>query len=117
MPIPHFVRQIDLTERGISSGGRQTDYLIRNHGFPVGRMLSPLIRGWTEEEVTEWLASPFRKRSVPAAARVSNSRNRSTVKHQTPPKHNGPPFFAEGAALLLLHHLELIWWGPDQLRF
>jgi hypothetical protein len=57
MAIPHFVRQDDLTERRISSDGRQTDYLIKHHGFPRGRMLSPLIRGWTEEEVTEWLAS------------------------------------------------------------
>jgi predicted DNA-binding transcriptional regulator AlpA len=55
--IPRFLRQADLTERQISSGGRQTDYLIKHHEFPTGRMLSPLIRGWTEEEVSGWLAT------------------------------------------------------------
>ena len=57
MPIPHFVVQDDLAERKISSSARQTKYLQEHHGFPLGRMLSPQIRGWTEQEITDWLAS------------------------------------------------------------
>jgi predicted DNA-binding transcriptional regulator AlpA len=55
--IPNFVTQADLREKRISSGKAQTDYLIKHHGFPPGRMLSPQIRGWTESEIGDWLAT------------------------------------------------------------
>jgi predicted DNA-binding transcriptional regulator AlpA len=57
MAVPYFLVQADLTDRKISSGRRQTDYLVEHHGFPIGRMLSPLIRAWTEPEIAEWLAT------------------------------------------------------------
>ena len=57
MAIPRFLLQADLRESRISSDSRQTKYLVDNHGFPPGRMLSPYVRGWTEEEVADWLAS------------------------------------------------------------
>jgi predicted DNA-binding transcriptional regulator AlpA len=57
MAVPHFFTQPDLKKRKISSSARQTKYLVDHHNFPPGRMLSPQIRGWTEDELTEWLAS------------------------------------------------------------
>jgi predicted DNA-binding transcriptional regulator AlpA len=79
MTIPRFLRQADLTERKISSGGRQTDYLIKHHNFPVGRMLSPLIRGWTEAEVLAWLETrPIRGHCYVPAEKRPRGRPRKT---------------------------------------
>lgn len=71
MAIPHFVLQADLSERQISADSRQTRYLISHHNFPPGRMLSPQIRGWTEQEVSEWLATrPVKSRcNIPESKR------------------------------------------------
>jgi len=57
MSIPFFLTQDDLTKRKISSSRQQTDYLQRNCGFPHGRLLSPKVRAWTEQEIADWLAS------------------------------------------------------------
>jgi predicted DNA-binding transcriptional regulator AlpA len=57
MGIPYFLVQDDLEARKISSSRKQTEYLQREHGFPLGRMLSPKIRGWTEAEIASWLAT------------------------------------------------------------
>lgn len=71
MPIPHFLTQDDLKEKKISSSSRQTRYLQEHHNFPPGRMLSPQIRGWTEQELATWLASrPVKSHcNIPASKR------------------------------------------------
>lgn len=53
-----FLRFRDLKERGIIDSWAQLDNLIKKYGFPPGRMLSPNVRAWDEEEELEpWLAS------------------------------------------------------------
>ena len=84
MPIPHFLTQDDLAERKISSSSRQTKYLQEHHGFPLGRMLSPQIRGWTEQEITEWLASrPVKSPcNIPASKRPRGRPRKSQLTPQ-----------------------------------
>jgi hypothetical protein len=55
--IPRFLRQKNLTERGISGSHQQTRHLQIHHGFPLGRLLGPNTRVWTEDEIIAWLDS------------------------------------------------------------
>ncbi len=51
------LRFANLRARGIVNSWPQLRRLQQLHGFPRGRMLSPNIRAWTEEEVEAWVAS------------------------------------------------------------
>jgi hypothetical protein len=52
-----LLRFADLRKRGFVNSWPQLKRMQQLHGFPVGRMLSPNIRAWTEEEVHEWFVS------------------------------------------------------------
>lgn len=52
-----LLRFSDLKEHGIVSSWPQLKRLQTLHGFPLGRMLSPNIRAWTEREIEEWYTS------------------------------------------------------------
>jgi len=66
--LPVFYRFKNLKALGIADSRPQLKNLIDNYGFPTGRLLSPQVRGWTEEEVTEWLASRPRAPGVARGA-------------------------------------------------
>jgi predicted DNA-binding transcriptional regulator AlpA len=69
--LPTFIRFNDLKARGIAKSWAQLGHLQKHHGFPAGRLLSPQIRAWTEEEVADWLATrPTDKAPLRGAARV-----------------------------------------------
>ena len=51
MPLPNFIRFPDLVACGIVKSRPQLENLKRNEGFPPGRLLSPNVRAWTEEEI------------------------------------------------------------------
>jgi hypothetical protein len=53
--LPKFLRFKDLKERGIVANWPQLNILVERDGFPAGRLLSPNIRAWTEDEVLAWL--------------------------------------------------------------
>lgn len=55
--LPTFIRFRDLKVRGVVNSWPQLKNLIDRYGFPSGRLTSPQIRVWTEDEVAEWLAS------------------------------------------------------------
>ena len=44
----------DLVGRNIVSNRPQLKRLQTLHGFPLGKMLSPNCRTWTESEIREW---------------------------------------------------------------
>jgi hypothetical protein len=52
-----LLRFRDLKDRGIVHSWPQLKRLQEFHGFPLGRMLSPNIRAWTEDEVDAWIKS------------------------------------------------------------
>jgi len=68
-----FLRFRDLKERGIIDSWAQLDNLIKKYGFPPGRMLSPNVRAWDEEEELEpWLPAArrlARPRAAPQSAK------------------------------------------------
>ena len=52
-----LLRFADLKARGIVGSYPQLKRLQQLHGFPLGRMLSPNTRAWTEAEIEEWFQS------------------------------------------------------------
>jgi predicted DNA-binding transcriptional regulator AlpA len=74
-PLPRHVRFRHIRAAGIADSYTALDRLVRDHGFPVGRLISPNVRAWTVEEIEGWLATrptarkpgPTRKREVEAA--------------------------------------------------
>jgi hypothetical protein len=50
-------RFADLKARGIVGSYPQLKRLQQLHGFPLGRMLSPNCRAWSEAEIDEWFQS------------------------------------------------------------
>ncbi len=75
------LRFADLQERGVVNSWPQLKRLQTLHGFPLGRMLSPNVRAWTEEEVDAWFAArPVENaRPLQGAPRVRHER-RTGVK-------------------------------------
>ena len=52
-----LLRFRDIKGQGIADSWPQLKNLIDNYGFPPGRLTSPQIRTWTEDEIAEWYAS------------------------------------------------------------
>jgi predicted DNA-binding transcriptional regulator AlpA len=85
-----FVRFPDLKARGIAGSWAQLDNLIKKHGFPPGRMLSPNVRAWDDEkEVEPWLAArpvvgpPPRGAAKAAKGRPPKDRQRKAADETT----------------------------------
>jgi predicted DNA-binding transcriptional regulator AlpA len=49
-----LLRFRDLVERKITNNRPHLKRLQEQHGFPRGRMISPNIRTWTEDEIAAW---------------------------------------------------------------
>jgi predicted DNA-binding transcriptional regulator AlpA len=62
---PYFLGFKDLQSRGIIRSWPMLRRRIENDGFPVGRMLGPNQRAWTEAEVEAWLKSRPTKGPAP----------------------------------------------------
>jgi hypothetical protein len=79
-----------LKQRGIVASFAQVKHLQEKEGFPLGRLLGPNTRVWTEDEVEAWLASrPTERKAVKVntgeawhAARKKKRR----AKHKQQPK-------------------------------
>ena len=69
----------DLVGRQIVSNRPQLKRLQELHGFPLGRMLSPNCRTWTESEILDW----YETRPVTAPAQMRGAARRKHEKKQT----------------------------------
>jgi predicted DNA-binding transcriptional regulator AlpA len=52
-----WIRFKDIRDAGIAASWRQLANLIRDAGFPTGKMIGPNTRAWPLEEVEAWLAA------------------------------------------------------------
>lgn len=52
-----YLRYPDLVAQGIVRSKMTLHRLIRDHGFPPGRLLTPNCRAWDEDEVAAWIAT------------------------------------------------------------
>ena len=52
-----LLRFRNLKERGIVNSWPQLKRLQELHGFPLGKLFSPNVRVWTEEEINAYIAS------------------------------------------------------------
>ena len=57
MAIPKHVRYPDLKAAGVVKNRVGLGRLIKFHNFPVGKLLGPNSRAWTEAEIQAWLDS------------------------------------------------------------
>ena len=55
--VPKFLRLKNLEELGIAESHQAVRHMQMHYGFPLGRLLGPGTRVWTEDEINEWLAS------------------------------------------------------------
>jgi len=55
--VPKFLRLKNLEELGIAKTHQAVRHMQIHCGFPLGRLLGPGTRVWTEDEINEWLAS------------------------------------------------------------
>lgn len=53
--LPIYIRVNDLIDMGVVANWMGISRLIKDRGFPAGRLLSPKTRIWTTEEVKAWL--------------------------------------------------------------
>ena len=84
--VPKFLRLKDLEERGIAKTHQAVRHMQIHHGFPLGRLLGPGTRVWTEDEINEWLASRPVEVSEQARrrAKASIEARRANGKLRTP---------------------------------
>ena len=77
--IPTFIRFDELKARGIADSWAQLASLQKHQGFPPGRLLSPQVRAWTEQEVADWLDNrPTDKAPPRGVAKKRAEASRST---------------------------------------
>jgi predicted DNA-binding transcriptional regulator AlpA len=74
-----FLRFADLKAAGIVNSWAMLRRRIERDGFPVGRMLGPNTRAWSEDEVEAWIASrPTAGPRLRGAAKVRREAAAST---------------------------------------
>ena len=73
----NWLRFPDLRARNVVKSWTQLKRLIEEYGFPPGRMLSPNVRAWTEEEIDAYCAScPVEGPEPRGAAKRNRDRRR-----------------------------------------
>jgi predicted DNA-binding transcriptional regulator AlpA len=69
-PLRHWVRFPELKAAGIVKSWQQLFRMIKDEGFPRGRLLSPNVRAWTVLEVEQYLDDrPTDRKAIPEANR------------------------------------------------
>jgi hypothetical protein len=64
-----LLRYANLKAHGVVNNRTHLRRLQQNHGFPLGKLVSPNIRTWTEDEVDVWYASrPTERKPMTVAA-------------------------------------------------
>ena len=86
--LPTYIRFRDLKERGIVDSWPQLKFMIDNYGFPAGRLASPQVRIWSQDEVADYLANPpflpARLRGEPARRKAAKEAREAAA--DTPPE-------------------------------
>jgi hypothetical protein len=79
-----WLRFGDLKTRNIVKSWPQLKRLVELYGFPPGRMLSPNIRVWTEDEIDAYLESrPIEGPAPRGAAKAKRDRRRKSADNAT----------------------------------
>jgi hypothetical protein len=84
--LPTFVRFKTLKQRGIADNWVRVKDLIANHGFPPGRLLSPQVRVWTEDELAEWLETRPVEPAAPRGIAARLEAKKAARLQQEPPE-------------------------------
>jgi hypothetical protein len=96
MGVAYYLRYADLKARRIIPNRATLRNRILRHGFPLGHQIGPNMRGWTEDEVEEWLKNqPPPKPPKPYKPKRPRGRPRK-VKDAEAAVNTGPPVRAIG---------------------
>lgn len=61
-----YLRYSDLKNRGLVKNRTQLQNMIHDYNFPPGRLLSPNVRVWTDEELDNYVDNcPVEAKPVP----------------------------------------------------
>jgi hypothetical protein len=71
--VPTLLRFKDLQARGVVMSWQSLRHLQLHEGFPLGRLLGPSSRVWTETEVAVWLAGRPSEQSEQTKRRAQKS--------------------------------------------
>jgi hypothetical protein len=64
----------DLKAKGFAESWAQLKRMIELYGFPPGRMLTPNVRAWTDEELDAYVASrPVEGPALRGAAKAKHA--------------------------------------------
>jgi hypothetical protein len=75
-----LLRFRELKERGVVNSWMQLKHLQRLHGFPLGRMLSPNVRCWTEREIDAWIVSRPTENTQPLKGATKKAKARRAAE-------------------------------------
>jgi Prophage CP4-57 regulatory protein (AlpA) len=78
-----FLRFADLKDRGIVTSWPMLRRRIERDGFPLGRMLGPNTRAWSEAEVEAWIKSRPTAGPAPRGAAKSRRERKRTGEAAT----------------------------------
>jgi hypothetical protein len=71
--MPRLLRFRDLQALGIAQSHTGLRHLQIHHNFPLGKLLGPSTRTWTEDEVAEWYESRPSEQSRQTRERAQRS--------------------------------------------
>jgi predicted DNA-binding transcriptional regulator AlpA len=75
-----YLRFCHLQQRNLVKSWAQLDRMQKLYGFPKGRMISPNVRGWTEEEIDAYYEScPVEGPEARGAAKQRRDRRRKAA--------------------------------------
>jgi hypothetical protein len=72
-----YLRYRNLVERGLVKSRQELKRLQDGQGFPLGRLLGPNARVWTDEEIMDYIASRPVKMPAASIARCRQSQART----------------------------------------
>jgi predicted DNA-binding transcriptional regulator AlpA len=91
--VPRLLRFKDLLAKGIVLSHAGLRHLQLHEGFPLGRLLGPSTRVWSETEIAEWLANRPIEQSRQTRERAQRSiEARKTAREMLDLPAHEPPF-------------------------
>jgi hypothetical protein len=98
MPLPQLNRFADLKAKKWVDSREQLKNLQTHYGFPKGKLISPHIRVWTDEEVEAWFASRPSEVKAPLQGAAAANRRAKEAGEPTPYRKRAKARTEEAAA-------------------
>jgi hypothetical protein len=98
MPLPQLNRFADLKAKKYVDSREQLKNLQTYYGFPKGKLISPNIRVWTDEEIEAWFESRPTEVRVPLRGAAAEQRRAKELGEPAPYRRRAKARTEEAAA-------------------